>query len=332
MNRRIMIRIGIVGTGAMAKERLRSFMQIADVCVVAVYARNSEKGHLLADETGITVYDNYRHMLAAVDAVAICLPNDLHAQFATEAMRAERHVLVEYPLATNLEDAMRLRSVSLAYKCVLMAGNTIIHESPFNYIRQHQSRLGELVSASSRVSFYSGEIIDGWFFDRQRLGPVFVGLHYHHIEYYKHLLGQPSWILGCDESVIDAASGRYGSFVGGTLVMGHLSRKTSCVQWYLSAAGSGLPRAMWLNGTCGSLTLLSLGNGTTEARWDEGAGDGNRDIIEENWGVDGSCKDFVMAVKGELDYKKRLADDTQTLRFAFAARDSAKSGRMVHLD
>jgi len=99
-----MIRIGIVGTGAMAKERLRGFMQIADASVMAVYARNSEKGHLLGDGTGITVYDNYRYMLAAVDAVVICLPNDLHAQFATEAMRAERHVLVEYPLATNLED------------------------------------------------------------------------------------------------------------------------------------------------------------------------------------------------------------------------------------
>ncbi len=327
-----MIRIGIAGAGSMAKERLKSFSQIAGVCTKAVYARSKEKGYQLVQGSDIKVYDNYHQMLEVVDAVAICLPNDLHMQFAKDALLSQRHVLVEYPLVINMEDAIRLNNISLEYSRVLMTGNTIIHESPFKYVKQHQHKLGKIISASSRVSFYSEAIWGSWFFDHRRLGPVFAGLHYHHIEYYRHLFGQPSWVLGCDESVIDAASGRYGNFAGGTLVMGYSSRTTSCIQWYLSALGNGLSRGMWLNGTTGSLTLLSLGNGTTEARWNEGSMNFKSETIQEDWGVNGSSEDFIMAIKGELDYKTRHKSDMQTLTYAFAAKDSAKSGRMVHLD
>lgn len=326
-----MIRIGIVGTGSMAKERLRSFSRIDDVCVKSVYSRNKEKASDFIDGAEITAYDNYSQMLDSVDAVVLCLPNGLHTQFAKEALLAECHVLVEYPLAINMEDAVMLSSISLEYSRVLMTGNTIIHESLFKYITENQGRLGEIISASSRVSFYNNDISDSWFYDCQRLGPVFAGLHYHHIEYYKSLLGPPLWVLGCDESVNDN-SGQHGKFVGGTVIMGHDSRKTSCIQWYLSASGSGLSRVILLNGTTGSLTLLSLGKGITEALWNQGSTNFGTDNIQEDWGVNGSSEDFIKAIKGALDHRKRFNNDMQTLSFALAAQDSAIRGHMVHLD
>jgi predicted dehydrogenase len=325
-----MLRIGIIGTGGMAKERVRCFARMEGVQVDGVYARTAQNAGRFAEQSGLKAYDNYRQMLAAVDAVVICVPNDLHAQFATEAMRTSRHVLIEYPLATSLEDAARLRNVAIAYKCICMAGNTIVHESPFAYINQNKDRLGGIISASSRTAFYSDGLSRSWLFDRQRLGPVFAAMHYHHIEFYKHLLGEPTWVLGCDESAVDAASGSYGNFVVGTLVMGHGTHKTACVQWYLSTTGNGLARSMCINGMRSTLTLTSLGTGRMQARWEDAATD--PEFIEESWGVEGSCQDFVMALEGRLDSKKRLDEDIHTLRIALAARDSAKVGRIVHLD
>lgn len=326
-----MIRIGIVGTGTMARERLRSFMQIADVSVAAVYARNSEKGHLLANGTGIAVYDNYRHMLAAVDAVVICLPNDLHFQFANSALQAGRHVLVEYPLAVNLQDVVSVQKKAVESDRVLMVGNTMIHEAPFKYIDKYKERLGELVSAASRVAFYSSDSGSVWFFNRRQLGSVFAGLHYHHIEYYKRLFGEPVWVMGQDESSADASSGDYCDFIGGTAMMGFTGNKTCCVQWYLSRTCGGLPRAMWLNGTKGSLMLITLQNGQTEAVWNDG-GVKNRVTIEDSWGVDQSCEDFVMAINGLIDHKFRLLDDIKTLHIAMAVQESAENRQLVHFD
>lgn len=43
-----------------------------------------------------------------VDAVVVCLPNDLHAQVAVAALERGMHVYLEKPLATTLEDGRRV--------------------------------------------------------------------------------------------------------------------------------------------------------------------------------------------------------------------------------
>lgn len=43
-----------------------------------------------------------------IDAVYICLPNAMHAEFAIRAARAGKHVIVEKPMATSVEDAARM--------------------------------------------------------------------------------------------------------------------------------------------------------------------------------------------------------------------------------
>lgn len=46
--------------------------------------------------------------MAAVEAVVVCLPNELHAQTAVAAIERGRHVYLEKPIALSLEDAERV--------------------------------------------------------------------------------------------------------------------------------------------------------------------------------------------------------------------------------
>ena len=57
-----------------------------------------------------SVYTDYREMLKDphVDAVSICTWNNTHAEFAIAALEAGKHVLLEKPVATNVEDALRI--------------------------------------------------------------------------------------------------------------------------------------------------------------------------------------------------------------------------------
>jgi predicted dehydrogenase len=55
-------------------------------------------------------YDDWRLAIDddRVDAVVICLPTGLHADAATAAFEAGKHVFVEKPVATTIEDARRV--------------------------------------------------------------------------------------------------------------------------------------------------------------------------------------------------------------------------------
>ena len=47
-----------------------------------------------------------------IDAVSICLPNDLHASVATAALKAGKHVLCETPPAQSLADAKKMAAAA----------------------------------------------------------------------------------------------------------------------------------------------------------------------------------------------------------------------------
>lgn len=325
-----MISIGIIGTGGMAAQRAQSFAALEGACVRAVCSRSLAHTAPICALTDAPGYDDYDAALKHVDAVVLCLPNHVHAQYALQALAAGKHVLVEYPLCLCAEDVATLRRAATDSGGVLMVGNTIIHEAMFAYLRQRQERLGPLVSASSRVAFYGKEIAGRWYLKPEQSGSPFVSYHYHHIEYYRRFLGEVKWVRANDESVADPE--RPGTLLlsGGTLTMGHESGATSCTQWYLSASGAGLPRGMWLNGRSGSVAIISRGNDRSDVIWDDG-GEGKTEVLDDAWGVTGSSADFLSAIADRLDHRARLQSDLVTLAVGFSAAESARANRIVEV-
>ncbi len=70
-----------------------------------------------------------------VQAVVIATPPQTHHALAKRALEAGKHVLVEKPLATRLEDAHDLADTAAANKCVLMPGHTFIYSPAVNTVR-----------------------------------------------------------------------------------------------------------------------------------------------------------------------------------------------------
>ncbi|PNH02072.1 Signal peptide peptidase-like 2 [Tetrabaena socialis] len=76
--------------------------------VVAVAARDGIRARKYAKQHGIPrSWGSYEALLAdpEVDAVYVGLPNGLHGQWATAALRAGKHVLCEKPFAANEQEA-----------------------------------------------------------------------------------------------------------------------------------------------------------------------------------------------------------------------------------
>ncbi len=106
------IRYGIIGTGMMGCEHIMNLKLMPDVVVTAIadsHPTSRDWGKSFAGE-GVEVYEDYRDLLrrAPVDAVVIATPNFTHHDVLQDVFRTQKHVLVEKPLCTTIEDCHRI--------------------------------------------------------------------------------------------------------------------------------------------------------------------------------------------------------------------------------
>lgn len=103
------MQFGLVGTGPWAQATHGPGLLAADGAdLVGVWGRNPDKTRKLAGDLGVTAYDDYADLLAAVDAVAFAVPPKIQAAMARQAAEAGKHLLLDKPIADSLADAQAL--------------------------------------------------------------------------------------------------------------------------------------------------------------------------------------------------------------------------------
>lgn len=106
----------IVGYGTIAKAHTRA-LRDEGVALDTVVGRVAERAAEFAAEQG---YARSTTDLAAalarpeIDIVAICSPSEAHAAQAEQALRADKHVLVEIPLAMSYAEGRFLAALFVA--------------------------------------------------------------------------------------------------------------------------------------------------------------------------------------------------------------------------
>lgn len=120
--------ICVVGaSGAFGTKHLEALSQIDDVQVSALVGSEVDKMTALGKKyPGAVISDSLSEVLAldTVDAVILATPTHMHASQAIECLQAGKHVLVEIPMADNIEDARRLVEVQKQTGLVAVAGHT----------------------------------------------------------------------------------------------------------------------------------------------------------------------------------------------------------------
>jgi len=112
------LNIGMIGYGFMGRahsngyNRVPNFFDTEYVPVLkAACARNKEKVQAFADTWGYeSIETDWRKMLERddIDAVDICVPNNLHKEMAIAAAEAGKMILCEKPLAMNAEEGIEM--------------------------------------------------------------------------------------------------------------------------------------------------------------------------------------------------------------------------------
>lgn len=100
--------IGIIGVGQIGKAHINRYRDIPQAQIIAVADVNEQEARRVADTIGnVRVFTDFHDLLALdeVEAVDVCLHNNLHAPVAIAALEAGKHVYCEKPLAGSYADA-----------------------------------------------------------------------------------------------------------------------------------------------------------------------------------------------------------------------------------
>ena len=91
-----------------------------------------------------------------IDAVVIATPVRTHFELTMRALQAGKHVLVEKPMATRLEEVEKIRDAANQRGLVVMVGHTFIFNSAVRYIKD----IIDIVSSMLGKHFNGRELID----------------------------------------------------------------------------------------------------------------------------------------------------------------------------
>lgn len=153
------LRWGILSTAGITEAMIFALRGAPRSALLAVASRNPEKGRDFAERAGIpTAHGSYEDLLADpnIDAVYVPLPNTLHAEWAVKAAQAGKHVLVEKPIVTTVEELDAIEAAARDNRVVIFEAFMSLHAPQNRQVIEmvRSGRIGELKLINSWFCYY----------------------------------------------------------------------------------------------------------------------------------------------------------------------------------
>ena len=171
------MRVGLLGRGFMGRTHLAALAQIPDVDVSDQF----QIAQVIRDP--------------AIDAVDICLPTNLHAPVALEALRAGKHVLVEKPMALEVAASRQMIDEAIQHRRVLMVAQVLRFFPMYLALEEilASGRIGAPRSAIFRRRC-GAPAWGAWLTDPKQSGGGVFDLLIHDMDLCLHLFGKPDTV------------------------------------------------------------------------------------------------------------------------------------------
>ena len=212
------LRVALVGCGERGEGCSTAIARTGNMRLSMTMDADPVRAEDLAKRFDVPWTTHFDELLASdrVDAVVICTPHHLHAAQCVAAASAGKHVIVEKPIATSLEDAVTVveaarragvhLSVNLSYRYFahVQEARSLIHAGA----------LGELYGASlvfqtERFADYweghTGRTASDWRMRREASGGgVLINMLFHHLDLMRFLPGEEIAEVACAHATLEA--------------------------------------------------------------------------------------------------------------------------------
>lgn len=184
------VRVGVIGVGNMGAHHVRNYAEMDRTKLVAVADANTRISEI-ADTYNADYYNSFEEMLdkSALEAVSLAVPTDLHHKIGRTVLESGVHLLVEKPIAANLQEALDLAKTAEEKGLVLTVGHIERYNPVISKAKEFidSGKLGKITSVISQRL--------GGFPQKQPDTDVILDLAIHDIDIINYLLNQKGEVL-----------------------------------------------------------------------------------------------------------------------------------------
>ena len=255
------MKLGILGTGKIVREFLPWLAEHTPFTVQAICSteRSAELAQSLCGQYGVPQHTtNFLELLQWVDVVYIAVPNLQHVRYARVALEAGKHVIVEKPFTTTVEEGEELVALAAEKGLTLSVYQNRRWDCDFLTVKEilDKGLLGRLVEFESTFPRYRNFIKPNtWKETGESGGGLTYNLGAHVIDQAVQLFGMPEAVFA------DIATLRTGGKVDDYFII-HLLKPAHAPEVKITLKASYLmcenePRFV-LHGTEGSYVKYGL--------------------------------------------------------------------------
>jgi predicted dehydrogenase len=123
MSTRSKVRIGVIGAGALGYHHVRILRDVPGAELIGFYEAKRERADAVGRELNVRAYDRLDDLLDSIDAATIVVPTPAHYEVAKAALARGKHLLIEKPIATTLDEADELLALAKQTGALIQTGH-----------------------------------------------------------------------------------------------------------------------------------------------------------------------------------------------------------------
>ncbi|MBI2856789.1 MAG: Gfo/Idh/MocA family oxidoreductase [Chloroflexi bacterium] len=208
------LRIGVAGCGQMGRKHALNCSRLEGVSVVAVADTDQDRAGALAQETGAVPYGDCEAMLAdaGLDAAIIATPPGGRRQAIEAAASAATPMLVEKPLALDMETARAFCDAARRGSVVNAVGFHLRYSPLTQRARALLSgRRVTHVRTVTTTSYYLKMDMPHWFLQRRHSGGPLLEQSLHVLDSARYLLGEITHVVARGDRLVRPDLGAFDS-------------------------------------------------------------------------------------------------------------------------
>lgn len=118
-----MLKIGVLGAGHLGKIHLKLLKEISDFELVGFFDPDTKVATEVSETLKVKSFESMDALIDAVDVADIVTPTLHHYECASKAIKKSKHIFIEKPITSTIEEAKSLMALALEANVMVQVGH-----------------------------------------------------------------------------------------------------------------------------------------------------------------------------------------------------------------